>query len=349
MRLVHIACARGHLNIVEYLHRHPQNEKGAFHIDNVHVAIKNGHYNIARFLLLNRKEGFNNEALDEAAKCSLELVAMMAERWPPACANRLIDVAAESSSVDTVALLHRLGYGCTSRAMHTSASNGNTSVVQFLHVHRTEGCQQDKMSNALKNGHFDIAMFLHQHRHEAKISDHLDLVARHCSLDSLRMVLTGKEKGRVGRFTAEAMLTQRIDMLEYLHNHHSLPYSPACMELAAIEGNLHIIQFLIVKGLDITGYVFGLAARNGHLSIIEYLHREYPEINCTSGAIDGAAIYGHFNVVRFLHSHRTEGCTNLTMSHSILQGHKQMVMFLHQHRTEGYDPMVIKEASKSIA
>ncbi|GAM24086.1 hypothetical protein SAMD00019534_072610 [Acytostelium subglobosum LB1] len=299
MRLVLIACARGHLDIVEYMHRHPKNENGAFHTDNVRVAIKHGNYHIAKFLLRNRKEGFHYNALMEAVKCpDLELITILAERWSPNGAkDKLIDLACESShsSVETVELLNRLGYGCTKAAMHNAAIKGNLSLVKYLNHNRTEGCQTDSMLAALENGHFEVAMYLDQHRHETTIVRHLDAVARNHSLESLKVVLAAKDcDDAMVALTSDAMLAQRIDMLEYLHSHHSLPYSLACMELAAIQGNLHIIQFLISQGLLANGRVFDLAARNGHLSIVEYLHRQYPEIECTTGAMDGAALFGHF-------------------------------------------------------
>ncbi|GMF15081.1 unnamed protein product [Phytophthora lilii] len=50
------------------------------------------------------------------------------------------------------------------------------------------------------------------------------------------------------------------------------------------------------------------AAANGHLNVVEWLHRNRTE-KCTTKAMDEAATNGHLNVVEWLHKNRSEGCT----------------------------------------
>jgi hypothetical protein len=49
---------------------------------------------------------------------------------------------------------------------------------------------------------------------------------------------------------------------------------------------------------------FLIAAYNGHLDVVKWLHANRTE-GCTKNALDWAAIYGHIQVVHWLHKNRT--------------------------------------------
>ena len=46
---------------------------------------------------------------------------------------------------------------------------------------------------------------------------------------------------------------------------------------------------------------------------------------------------GHLEVVKWLHSNRTEGCTRRAMDMASENGHLEIVKWLHFNRTEGCD------------
>ncbi|CAM9562127.1 unnamed protein product, partial [Heterosigma akashiwo] len=50
------------------------------------------------------------------------------------------------------------------------------------------------------------------------------------------------------------------------------------------------------------------AARAGHLEVVKFLHHHRAE-GCTQSAMDWAAEKGHLDVVEFLDHNRTEGCS----------------------------------------
>jgi hypothetical protein len=54
------------------------------------------------------------------------------------------------------------------------------------------------------------------------------------------------------------------------------------------------------------------AARNGHLALLEWLHRNRAE-GCSEDAMDWAARNGHLEVVQWLHRYRAEGCSKDAM------------------------------------
>jgi len=64
--------------------------------------------------------------------------------------------------------------------------------------------------------------------------------------------------------------------------------------------------------------------------------------------MDKAARNGHFEVVKFLHENRTEGCKN-AMNFASRHGHFEVVKFLHQNvRTEGNVLEAFKLASDNF-
>ncbi len=75
-------------------------------------------------------------------------------------------------------------------------------------------------------------------------------------------------------------------------------------------------------------------ASNGHLDVIKWLHSNRTE-GCTRKAMDSAAEHGYLEVVIWLHSNRTEGCTVGAMGSAAGNGHLDVVKWLHFNRTEG--------------
>ncbi|KAI8847262.1 hypothetical protein BC829DRAFT_396815 [Chytridium lagenaria] len=73
------------------------------------------------------------------------------------------------------------------------------------------------------------------------------------------------------------------------------------------------------------------AAMRGHLDIVKFLHEHRSE-GCTTHGIDSAARNGHLDIIRFLHENRSEGCTTSAMDNAAGYGHFEIVKFLHYSR-----------------
>lgn len=59
--------------------------------------------------------------------------------------------------------------------------------------------------------------------------------------------------------------------------------------------------------------------------------------------MDLAAANGYLNIVKWLHENRTEGCTVFAMNHAACCGYLDIVKWLHENRTEGMGSMSIEE------
>eukprot|EP01133_Synstelium_polycarpum_P002604 gene2604-2990_t len=73
------------------------------------------------------------------------------------------------------------------------------------------------------------------------------------------------------------------------------------------------------------------AAEYGSLELVEYLHTNRTE-GCTTNAMDNA---GSPAVLEYLHTNRSEGCTVRAMENAAEKGDLSMVIYLDTNRTEG--------------
>lgn len=88
-------------------------------------------------------------------------------------------------------------------------------------------------------------------------------------------------------------------------------------DLAARNGHMHIVTLVATTFSD---RAMALAASQGHLEMVAYLHRSRGE-GTTTEALDAAATSGHLEVVKFLHENRREGCTTRAMNGAASNNH----------------------------
>ena len=86
--------------------------------------------------------------------------------------------------------------------------------------------------------------------------------------------------------------------------------------------------------LHLTKSTMDLAATNGYLEIVKWLHANKKE-GCTTDAMDWAADNNHLEIVKWLHLNRHEGCTTYAMDYAAANNHLEMVKWLHENRKEG--------------
>jgi len=82
----------------------------------------------------------------------------------------------------------------------------------------------------------------------------------------------------------------------------------------------------------LSGNAMVLAAGNGHLAAVEWLHCNKLEGCYMDGrAMDLAALGGHLPVVEWLHANRQEGCS-CAMEFAVRRGHLPIVEWLHRNQ-----------------
>ncbi|KAH9117011.1 hypothetical protein LEN26_005513 [Aphanomyces euteiches] len=119
LQLIHLAAARNHLLVLQFLHVH---ECRGWTPRVMDVAAANGHLAVVKFLHIHRDEGCTTDALDDAA-------------------------AHGHLSVVEFLHFHRTE-GCTKRAVEGAVGGNHVAVVRFLMSHRAD-CRDARLVHLL--------------------------------------------------------------------------------------------------------------------------------------------------------------------------------------------------------
>ncbi|ETV97226.1 hypothetical protein H310_09607 [Aphanomyces invadans] len=222
----------------------------------------------------------------------------------------LVYVAALAGQVDMVAfLLSQIDAtdACgraISHAMVGAASKGHLRVVEYLHRHRHDRQTTDLMDVAASQGHLSVVEFLHLHRREGCTTAAMDRAAGN----------------------------GHLDVVKFLHAHRREGCTKAAISLAAAGGHLHVVQWLCDHRKEgWHGDALTHAAAGGHVDILAFLLQKRPRAGCLVLGMDLAATNGHLDVVKFLHTHRKDGCSDKALAGALRNGHTHVVAYFLKH------------------
>ena len=104
--------------------------------------------------------------------------------------------------------------------------------------------------------------------------------------------------------------------------------------MAAKNGHLGVVEYLVDNNYFKTNdlyYDSKCAAQNGHLEIIEFLCRKYGVNLFGDGALQGAAKGGHLNIVKFLYEQNIDVSTgDSALGIAAKNNHLEVVRFLYE-------------------
>jgi hypothetical protein len=137
-------------------------------------------------------------------------------------------------------------------------------------------------------------------------------------------------------------------LLEEADGHGSVVCPPVALRSAVEHGHCDIAQYLTDRGVraQLTG-LDSEVARRGHLEMAQWLHSTQLPGVFTTAAMDAAAGAGHFDIVRFLHENRSEGCRSWAMDGAATGGFLEIVEFLFAHRGEGCTARAVNGAARN--
>ncbi|CAK4207144.1 unnamed protein product [Aphanomyces euteiches] len=126
----------------------------------------------------------------------------------------------------------------------------------------------------------------------------------------------------------QAIVHGEVYQVEWMIGHPSFEHcaSYPLIDIAAWAGQLEVL-LLLQDHARCTTNAMDVAARDGHLDIIHFLHYNRTE-GCTRQAMNLAARFNHMEIVAFLQEHRTEGCTSDGLIWAASHGHVDMVELL---------------------
>ncbi|KAF0688565.1 Aste57867_19810 [Aphanomyces stellatus] len=293
--------------------------------------------------------------LDSAAvKNNLPLLQYLHQHEIGDATTLAMDAAIRHGNLDMVRFLHdQRTEGCTEYAWDDAVSSGHVDVLKFLFAHRTEGCSEGVLAGADFAAHPGLLTILLDQDNEPTI-DAAYNVAVAGKLDLLQLLLTTRgEKGSLASWT-DVAAQGHLHVLKWLANVHGKPgdlessVPVASLDLVAYlhqVGNdlrhvapqsLPVAEFLLQHGIDVfSNDQINAVVKAGHLDIVQFVQEKSPMSGVSKDAMDIAAGEGWFAIVKYLHTHRSEGCTTQALDDAAANGHLDVVQFLTDHRTEG--------------
>ncbi|KAF0683186.1 Aste57867_24750 [Aphanomyces stellatus] len=155
----------------------------------------------------------------------------------------------------------------------------------------------------------------------------MDWAAQENHVSMLRFLRRHRREGCSNRAAAWAAARGHFVALRFLVSENLATNASDALTWAAMHGHLECVGLLNDVGFDCTTVAMDMAAHNGHLEVVQFLHMHRRE-GCTTNAMDFAAKHGHLEVVQFLHAHRREGCTTAALYDAQARGHSEVVQFL---------------------
>ncbi|EQC29694.1 hypothetical protein SDRG_12694 [Saprolegnia diclina VS20] len=135
-----------------------------------------------------------------------------------------------------------------------------------------------------------------------------------------------------------------------------LEYPIALAYAAVFGGHYELLRYLVrEKGVVVAdfgylhrlgrgGFAMDVAAKYGHLAVLQLLH-DGGASSCTTAAMDDAAMNGHLDVVQWLQQHRTEGCSPNVLDWVVMNGDTAIVRFLQVKYNVAFSPEALQHAA----
>ncbi|POM74756.1 Hypothetical protein PHPALM_8237, partial [Phytophthora palmivora] len=183
---------------------------------------------------------------------------------------------------------------------------------------------------AMERGHLDVAKFLYELKPSTVQVHHLRIE----SLEMLQWIHDINHWDFDYMVVINAARAGRLEILQWLHIHHPNQFTHHAMDRAAENGHIEVLKFLHHNREDgCTTEAMNSAAKNGFLDGIECPSRH--KATSSFDLLTLAAGNGHLNVVQWLHENRSEGCTSAAMDSAAKRGNWDILKWLHDNRNEG--------------
>ncbi|KAJ8525104.1 hypothetical protein ON010_g16012 [Phytophthora cinnamomi] len=265
--------------------------------------------------------------------------------------NRTVEIAAAAGDLEAVRWLverYRPKQYLT-KTVAAAAANGHLHILRWLFDNHHEigywGCTE--MCGALLNKHSEVVEWLRKNAvpHKDSLKKVMEAAAAAGNVEVVEWLFkechASAEDALWSAQTNETVGGGEVDPRE-LRDHWTLDRlgpackgrSPALLEVAAWNGHLEIVEWLHSELRVPFSPTVWHAADNGHLDVVKWLH-ENGYKHGRAAVMDSAAMYGRLDVVKWLHEHRAEGCSEQAMDGAALEGHLEVVQWLHETRSEG--------------
>ncbi|RHY16336.1 hypothetical protein DYB36_006238 [Aphanomyces astaci] len=190
-----------------------------------------------------------------------------------------MDLAAANGHLDVVQWLHvHRSEGCTTKAFDGACANGRIAVVTWLHLNRMEGGTSEAMDGAASNGHLDVVKFLHKHRHDKErcTPAALDHAAGHGHLAVVVWLHFNRSEGCTTLAMDKAALNGHVEILNFLLEHRKERFTNVLSTLTALvkAGDVATFEWMAENVCDDLQYfaVMDTAVVESQVGILTYIY-----------------------------------------------------------------------------
>ncbi|EGG18590.1 hypothetical protein DFA_04084 [Cavenderia fasciculata] len=183
-------------------------------------------------------------------------------------------------------------------------SNGHFSVVQWLHLNRSEGCTTKAMDYSPS---FEITQFLHTHRSEGSTTK--AMLKMGIYIDIIKFLHQSRTEGCTSKAIMFAATYNHLDIVKFLFENRTEGYNRSIIDDICYNFEqwvrLDTIKFIhekLKKRCSVRGLTHALKNVQ-QLDIIEYLLKQSTLSTRTQELLESAIKRGDLNVLK------TEGCT----------------------------------------
>jgi len=215
--------------------------------------------------------------------------------------------AVKNDHVDVAMLLHD---GCIEMAKDSIAVNAaiysSVGMLQALNVRGVARFKSRVLCMAASLGRLEIVLCLLQMEHYA---DNVRAAAKAC---------------------LGAAKQDHVSVVEVLFD----VYGNACLPISTIEevagaGRMSVVKFCLQRAPALLGEAnMRSAAANGHIDILEYVHKKCPKVWLDSAVLEAAAAHGHLHIVRFMRETVGVACTERALADAFRHGHESVVLYM---------------------
>jgi Ankyrin repeats (3 copies) len=260
--------------------------------------------------------------------------------------NFALDILLELQNIDLAkAMVESFPRVCITTAITTAATYGQTEFLQWLHERHQAACWGgEEITQAAQSGHIDTVKWLHQNTTPLLPQPLLEIGARQADGALLDFAIQVCQERPIERDLQAAVMSGCLNNLIKLST--MLPDSPIYAYHACYGGHLDVIKWLNNHGGVFSPDMMAIAASQGHLHLVQWLHAFRSE-GCSTDAMDRAVQNGHLDVVKWLLRNRTEGCSRWAMSSAITGKHYDVIQELYDCCSDDWIGALVDEAAKS--
>ena len=145
----------------------------------------------------------------------------------------------------------------------------------------------------------------------------------------------------------ELLETNKLELLKWAREEKECEWDESGRLIAAAkQGNLEMVKYCVANECPIDEYACAIAAENGHLECLKYLHEEV-KAPWDSGTASWAARNGHLHILEYLVERKYDKYDAGACECAAKNGHLDCLKYLHETAKAPWDEDAVREAHEN--